>query len=99
MPQLRASVLRTCGIGVNASSGIWDRSRDIRRAESPLWVNVTRYFTPSVSPTSARINENTELHGLDGVLPDAGLAGEHHRVGAVQERAVGVRVSGETSVG
>ena len=38
---------------MNASSGMDERSRDMRRAESPDCVNVTRYFTPSVSPTSA----------------------------------------------
>ena len=30
-----------------------ERSRETRLAESPLWVKVTRYLTPSVSPTSA----------------------------------------------
>ena len=38
---------------MNASSGIGERSRDIRRAESPLWVNATRKRAPSSSPTSA----------------------------------------------
>jgi hypothetical protein len=52
-PQLRDSTLRTVVIGVNASSGIGERSRDIRRAESPDCVNVTRYLTPTISPTSA----------------------------------------------
>ena len=53
IPQLRASWLRTSGTGVKASSGIAERSRDIRRAESPDWVKQVRYFTPRVSPICA----------------------------------------------
>jgi hypothetical protein len=32
--------------------GIGDRSLDILRAESPLCVNATKYFAPTVEPTS-----------------------------------------------
>src|SRR5699024_10035862 len=52
-PQLSARWLRTCGTGVNASNGIAERNRDMRRAESPDWVKQVRYFTPRVSPICA----------------------------------------------
>ena len=38
--------------GVIARIGIGERKRDIRRAESPLCVNATKYFAPTIAPTS-----------------------------------------------
>ena len=52
-PQFRVNVARVVSIGVKASTGIGDRSRDSRRAASPEWVKATRNFASIRSPTSA----------------------------------------------
>ena len=52
-PQLSARTREVLTSGVSANIGIGERRRDIRLAESPLWVNATRNFAPTTSPTSA----------------------------------------------
>ena len=52
MPQESASRLNVPESGVNANIGIGERNLDILLAESPLCVNATRYFAPTVRPTS-----------------------------------------------
>ena len=44
---------RVAGSGVKASIGMLLRSRESRRAESPVWVKVTMNFAPTSSAISA----------------------------------------------
>ncbi|CAB4979682.1 unannotated protein [freshwater metagenome] len=51
-PHERARRLYVPGSGVIARIGMEERRRDIRRAESPLWVKATKYLAPTIAPTS-----------------------------------------------
>jgi hypothetical protein len=51
-PQERANRLYVPVSGVKANIGIGERNLDIRLAESPLCVKATKYFAPTVRPTS-----------------------------------------------
>ncbi len=114
MPQISAMRRRIAGSGVNAFIGMRNRSRDIRRAESPDSVNTQTYLASTKSATSAaaRVIAPPWVRGfvpsggmrsrpwssvdsmmraivctvIDRVLADAGLAGEHDGVRAVEDR-------------
>ncbi len=75
-PHDRESCERTCPSGVKARIGIGPRSRDIRRAESPVLVNATTYFAPTRSATSSaafaitplRVCGSQAIENLDEVI-------------------------------